>query len=41
MNNYIPLSYMDVITYPCPNPDAGPVDLSVKEAPVAPFSNMG
>ena len=23
MSNYIPLFYMFVITYPCPNPDAG------------------
>ena len=23
MSNYIPLFYVDVITYPCPNPEVG------------------
>ena len=27
MSNYIPVFYLDVITYPCPNPDAGLADL--------------
>ena len=33
MMNCIPLFYMDVITYACPNPDAGSGNLLVNEAP--------
>ena len=28
MSNSIPLFYMDVITYPCPNPDSGLANFS-------------
>ena len=27
MNNYIPLFYMDIIIYTCPNPDGGLADI--------------
>ena len=30
---YIPLFYVDIITYPCPNTDSGLQILLVKEAP--------
>ena len=39
MSNYIPLFYMDVLTYPCPNPNAGLANLIVKEAPEWKFAD--
>ena len=33
MSNYIPLLYVDLITYPCPNPDAGLSNLCEQDTP--------
>ena len=34
MSNYIQLIYRDVYTYPCPNPDADLVNLSMYKGPL-------